>query len=64
MWVSIPDIVVLEIVLDSALVEEVDRVIWVKTLELVSWLIAIKQAMKMEVEISTERWWEIGLIER
>jgi hypothetical protein len=62
--VSIPDIVVLEIVLDSALVEEVDRVIWVKTLELVSWLIAIKQAMKMEVEISTERWWEIGLIER
>jgi len=63
-WVSIPDIVVLEIVLDSALVEEVDRVIWVKTLELVSWLIAIKQAMKMEVEISTERWWEIGLIER
>lgn len=66
-WVSIPDIVVLEMVQNSVLVEEVDMVIWVKqteTLEWVSRLTAIKRAMKMEVGMLTERWLEIALIEK
>ena len=66
-WVSTPDIVVFEMVQDSVLVEAVDMATWVKKTErpgLVLWLIAIKRAMKMEVEMSTETWSAIGLIER
>lgn len=65
-WVSIPDIVVFEMVQNSVLVEAVDMAMWIKKTEIsesVS-LIAIKRVMKMEVRMLSERWWEIGLIEK
>jgi hypothetical protein len=65
-WVSIPDIVVFEMVQNSVLVEAVDMAMWIKKTEISEsvLLIAIKRVMKMEVRMLSERWWEIGLIEK